>query len=120
MDDSVDPVERPANGFAVADVADDELHVLVEIVGAVSALMHLRLEVVERPDIRSLREQPVGEVRADEPRAACDQDFHGRGEASSAFARAGLDPLHRRRRRAARSSRVRPVSGAPLRLDAAT
>ena len=78
MDDGVDPVECAAERVAVADVADDELDVLVEIVGALAGRVDLRVEAVERANLVAAREQPVREVRADEPRAACDQHLHGR------------------------------------------
>jgi hypothetical protein len=77
MHDRVDPCERPTDDVPVADVADDELDAVVEVVGT-RALMNLRIEVVERAHVGALGEQAIGEMRPDEARAACDQHLHGR------------------------------------------
>ena len=74
MDDRVGAVERTAHGLGVADVADGELHLAAQVVRPRGTLVHLLGEVVERPHAIAAREQGVGEVRADEARAAGDQD----------------------------------------------
>ena len=74
MDDGVDAVERAPDRVGVADVSDLELDVGREVVRASRALVHLRRQVVECAHAISAREQLVGEVRADEARAARDED----------------------------------------------
>ena len=74
VDDRVGAVERAAHGLGVADVADHELHLRAQVVRPRPALVHLLGEVVERPHAVPAGEQRVGEVRADEARAAGDQD----------------------------------------------
>ena len=75
MDDAVDTVERPFDGGGVADVAADELDVVVEVVGtAVLVAVDLRIEIVEDPNAITVLEEPVGEMRADESRPSRDQD----------------------------------------------
>ena len=59
----------------VADVADLKLDVRGEILRPAAVAVHLRLERVERPHTVPAREQLVGEMRADEARAARDQDL---------------------------------------------
>ena len=82
MDDGVDAVEGFAHGVAVADVAGNELDLGVEVVGPLPLRMHLRVEVVERAQGVSLGQQPIGQMGADEPCPACDQDVHPSGEAT--------------------------------------
>ena len=80
MEDRVDSAQRLVDRGAIADVADDELDVLGEVLGpSPSIAVHLRLERVEHADAVAAREQLVGEVRADEPGAARDQHFLHRG-----------------------------------------
>ena len=51
MNDGVDVLECPANGFAVADITNLELDLRVEIVGPLPGRVNLRIEVVERPNL---------------------------------------------------------------------
>ena len=74
MDVGVDPVKCPPHGVGIANVSDLELDVRREVLGPGDAFMNLRRQVVERADAVSVREQLVGEVRADEARAAGDED----------------------------------------------
>ena len=97
--DGVDALERAPDGLVVADVADLELDRRVEVVRPLPVRVDLRIEVVERPNLVPLREQPVGQVRADEAGAAGDQDRASRREASSARAAEPLPRLARMRSR---------------------
>jgi hypothetical protein len=78
VDDRVGTVERAADRVPVANVADVELDVRSEVVGALAVDMHLAVEVVQGADVVPVGEQSVGEVRADEPRPSGDQNAHGR------------------------------------------
>jgi hypothetical protein len=78
----LDAVERATDGSVVADVADVELDGRSEVVRTISVRVHLAIEVVERPHLVPLGEEPVGEVRADEAGAARDEDSHLPAEAS--------------------------------------
>jgi hypothetical protein len=78
MDDGVDAVERPPKRLAVSDVADLELDVGREIVGARRVRVDLRRQIVERANAMAAREQLVGEVGADEARTARDENELGR------------------------------------------
>jgi hypothetical protein len=73
----VDALERAPDGFVVTDVSNLELDGRVEVVRPLPVPVDLPVEVVERPHVVSLREQPVRQVRADEAGAAGDQDLHG-------------------------------------------
>jgi hypothetical protein len=77
MDDCVDAVERSTNRVTVTHVSDLELDVEVEVVRPLPIRVDLAVERVERPHVVTVREQPVGEVRADETGAAGDQNAHG-------------------------------------------
>ena len=74
MDDGVDSVECAPHGVGVANVSDLKLDVRREVLGPNDPFVNLRRQVVERADAVSVREQLVGEVRADEARAAGDED----------------------------------------------
>ena len=74
MDDGIDAVERPPHRLRVAHVADLQLDVGREVLRPPGAAVHLRGEVVERAHAVPAREQLVGEMRADEARAAGDED----------------------------------------------
>ena len=74
VDDGVDAVERAADGVAVANIADLQLDILGEVVGSRAIAVHLRRQVVERTHAVAAGEQLVGQVGADEPRTAGDQD----------------------------------------------
>ena len=74
--DRVDAVERAPDSVAVANISDLKLDVAREILGTLSVDVDLAIEVVEGPHLVAVGEQPVGEVRADEPRASGDQDAH--------------------------------------------
>jgi hypothetical protein len=74
MDDRVDPGERLPHRVGIAHVADPKLDVGSEISGPRAAAVHLRREIVERAYAVAAREQLVGEVRADEARAAGDEN----------------------------------------------
>src|SRR5687767_10627361 len=78
--DGVDAFDRAADGVGVADVAVDQLDVLVEVprplavaparaCACATAAVDLRAQEVERADLVVVSEQFVGEVRADESRA---------------------------------------------------
>jgi hypothetical protein len=79
VDDCVDPLDGPCDRVGVADVADEELDLRAEVFGPLGARVDLRREVVERADAVAVREQFVGEVRADEAGAAGDEDCPGDG-----------------------------------------
>ena len=79
MHDVVDAVERGCNGLVVADVADPQLDLGVEVGGALTRRVHLGVEIVERPHLVAARQQGVGQVRSDEAGATRDQDSHGAG-----------------------------------------
>jgi hypothetical protein len=76
--DRVDPVERPVHRAAVAHVAHHQLDLGIEVLGAAPVggrvAVHLLRERVERPHAMAVSQEQVGEVRADEARAAGDQD----------------------------------------------
>ena len=74
--DGVDALERAPDGLVVADVADLELDGRVEVLRSLPVRVDLRIEVVEGPNLVPLREQPVGQMRADEAGTAGDQDLH--------------------------------------------
>ncbi len=76
MVDGVDALQRTPDGLVVADVADLELDGRVEVVRSLPVRVDLRIEVVEGPNLVPLREQPVGQMRADEAGTAGDQDLH--------------------------------------------
>jgi hypothetical protein len=76
--DRVDAVERPVHRAAVAHVAHHQLDLGIEVLGAAPVggrvAVHLLRERVERPHAMAVSQEQVGEVRADEARAAGDQD----------------------------------------------
>jgi hypothetical protein len=74
MDDGSRAVECAPDCVRVADVADVELDVVGEIVGASPVRVDLRRQVVECADVIPVREQLIGEVRADEARTTRDQN----------------------------------------------
>jgi hypothetical protein len=76
--DRVNALERPAHRVAVTDVTGLKLDVAGEVTGTLSVRVDLPVEVVESTHLVALSKQPVGEVRADEPGAAGDQNAHGR------------------------------------------
>ena len=76
VDDGVGVVHRLAERVMVADIRDDELDRGVEIVRALPAFVHLRVEVVQRAHLVALGEEPVGEMRADEAGSSGDEDAH--------------------------------------------
>ena len=78
MDDRIHIVQRAANGVAVAHVTGLQLDLRIEVRRASALRMHLRVEVVEDAHVPAVGEKPVGEMRADEPGAAGDQNLHGR------------------------------------------
>ena len=65
-------------GPCAANVADLELDVAGEVLGTLAVRVDLLVEIVESAHVVALGKQPVGEVRADEPGAAGDQNAHGR------------------------------------------
>lgn len=76
MEDGVDAVERPFDRRRVPHVSDDELDVRGEVRGPPAiAAMNLRcqVQVIERAYAIPVREQLVGQVRADEAGATGDQ-----------------------------------------------
>ena len=77
MHDRVDAFDGAAECVGVADVADDELDLGGEVFGPLAAAVYLRREVVERAHAVPVREQLVGEVRADEAGPARDEDRLG-------------------------------------------
>src|SRR3954469_15587870 len=76
MKDGIDAVERAAEGRAVAHVAHDEVGVWMKIGRTRGVAVHLRIQNVEHSYAVSARDEVVGEMRADEARAARDQDLH--------------------------------------------
>src|SRR5262249_57432688 len=74
VDDGVDAVERRPYGVAVAHVAGLQLDGRIKVVRPLAVRMDLRVEVVQRPHLVAVGEQPVSEVRADESGAAGDQN----------------------------------------------
>jgi hypothetical protein len=74
MDDGVDAVERTPDRVGIADVSDLELHVRREVVGTRRSFVNLRRHVVEGAHAIAARQELVGEVRADEARAARDEN----------------------------------------------
>ena len=89
MHDRVDAVERAANRIGVAHVADDELDVGGEILGPRHVAVHLRDQRVERAHAIAAREQRVGEMRADEARAARDENVLRQSRAGPSRPRCG-------------------------------
>src|SRR5204863_10035799 len=79
----VDTVQGPVHRVAVAHVARLEIDVGIEITGPIAARVDLRIEVVEGAHLMAVHEEPVGQVRADEAGAPCDQRFHGAREATA-------------------------------------
>ena len=79
MHDVVDALERGRHGLVVADVADAQVDLGVEVGGPLARRVHLGVEVVERPHLVAARQQGVGQVRSDEAGATRDQDSHGAG-----------------------------------------
>ena len=75
----LDTVQREPHGVAVAHVARLELDLGVEVVGPIASGVDLWIQVVEGAHLVPVGEAPVGEVRADEPCAAGDQNLHGPG-----------------------------------------
>jgi hypothetical protein len=73
----VDAGQRAADRLGVADVADEQLGVLGEVVGALTGGVHLRVQDVEHPDAVPALEQLGGQVGADEAGATGDQDGAG-------------------------------------------
>jgi hypothetical protein len=62
--------------FLVADVADDQLDVPVQVLGPPLALaMHLRAQAIERANLVTLRQQLISQMRTDETCASRDQYF---------------------------------------------
>ena len=74
MNDRVDAVECAPKRVGVANVTLDELDVAGEIRRASFVAVNLRDQCVERAYAVTAREQLVGEMRADEARAARDED----------------------------------------------
>jgi hypothetical protein len=80
VEDGVDVVEGGFEGLAVADVADEEFDVFVEVVGAGGVLaVDLRRQIVQSADVVAVGEEFIGEVGADEACAAGDEDSLGHG-----------------------------------------
>ena len=89
VDDRIDTVHGAGDGVAVADIADLQLDLGVEIGRALAAGMHLRVEVVQRADGVALGQQRIAEMRPDEAGAAGDEDSHCAGCYRSASASSG-------------------------------
>ena len=71
MEDRVDAVERALDRVGVADVAADQLHVGVEIVGAAPRFaVNLGIEIVEDPNFAAALQKRVGQMRPDETRTS--------------------------------------------------
>ena len=80
MEHRIDTVECAAHHRGVAHVTTYELNLGVEVGRAHRVgTMDLRREVVERPDLVSVAEQIIGQMRSDESRATRDQNPHGVG-----------------------------------------
>jgi len=74
VEDDVDPVHRPVEPVAVADVADEEADV-TPVVQALALVELLRLVPAEDPDDRRVvLQEPVDEPGADRAGAARDED----------------------------------------------
>ena len=76
VDDGVGVVHRFAERVMVAHIRDDELDRGVEVVRALPAFVHLRVEVVQRAHLVPIGHEPVGEVGTDEPGSSGDEDAH--------------------------------------------
>ena len=74
MHESIDALQCPLHGVAVADVALDPFDIGSQIVGP--AVVNLGIERVEHPHVVAGRKQAIDEMRADEAGATCDQDMH--------------------------------------------
>src|SRR5947209_3183188 len=74
MDHRIDVEQRAAYSVLVADVADDQLDVVVQISGALTARVDLAREVVQGADVVAALQEVPGNVRADESCASCEED----------------------------------------------
>jgi hypothetical protein len=77
--DRVDPGQQPGQQVGVADVAAHE----VGVRGGRLAAVGLREQGVEQDDAVAVGAEPVGDVGADEPGSAGDQDAHLRDARSA-------------------------------------
>jgi hypothetical protein len=94
--DRVDAVERAAEDFGVAYVADDELDLVVQVLGPLRVAVYLLHEAVEGAYRVAGGEELVGQVRADEPGAAGDEHALGHGRERYAFSPGGFSGRSRR------------------------
>src|SRR5205085_1634748 len=75
MKDGVDAVERAFDGGDIANVAGDELDVVIEIVGtALIGAVNLWIEIVENPDAITTAEEGISQMRSDEARTSGNQN----------------------------------------------
>jgi hypothetical protein len=75
MQDPIYVAKRLAKRVAVSDVAAEIFDLWRKIGrGAIERSMHLRRAAVENPDLVPCRQQLVGDMRADESGAACNQN----------------------------------------------
>jgi hypothetical protein len=75
----VDSIECACDSVAIPDIADYELHFLVEIGRPRRVAMHLRDETIKGANAITRAQQLVGEMRSNESSAAGDQDSFAHG-----------------------------------------
>ena len=78
---SDEKVSNPQNPYGLSkisqeSIATDEFDPLIKIGWLLIASVNRFLEAVENPNVIAPGEQPIGRVRADEPRSAGYQNFH--------------------------------------------
>ncbi len=74
VDDAVDPLERGHHGIPIPHIAPDQLHVVREVRRRGAALVDLRVDVVQRPDLIAVGEEMIRQVGSDEAGATGDQN----------------------------------------------
>jgi hypothetical protein len=62
VDDSIDAVQRPVDRGAIPNIADEQLHVAVEVVRTRGSLVDLRHQAVQRANLAACSEQFIREM----------------------------------------------------------
>jgi hypothetical protein len=76
VEDGVDTLEGSANLVLVPHIADDEVDLVVQVIGRLATgPVNLRVEIVEGANVVTLREEEISQMRCNETGAAGDQDF---------------------------------------------